>query len=80
MPYVIRKVKNKTCYKLINKKNKHVFSKCTSLKNAKKQMRLLNALKYNKTFTPYSKNPKKTQKNKINLRKTKKFNIIDIVA
>ncbi len=74
MPYEIKKVKNKTCYKLINKKNKHIFSKCSSLKNVKKQMRLLNAIKYNKKFKPYS----KTKKNKINLRKTKKFSVIDI--
>lgn len=74
MPYEIKKVKNKTCYKLINKKNKHIFSKCSSLKNVKNQMRLLNAIKYNKKFKPYL----KTKKNKINLRKTKKFNVIDI--
>ena len=73
MPYVIRKVRNKSCYKLINNKNRHVFSKCSSLKNVKKQMQLLNAIKYNKNFKP-----NKTKKNQINLRKTKKFKVIDI--
>lgn len=77
MPYEIKKVRNKSCYKLINKENKHVFSKCGSLKNVKKQMQLLNAIKYNKNFKP-NKTKTKTKKHQINLRKTKKFKIIDI--
>ena len=52
MPYTIRKNKNKNCYKLYNNKTKKVFSKCSSLKNVKKQLRLLNAIKYNKSFIP----------------------------
>ena len=46
MPYVIRKVRNKTCYRVYNKKTKHVFAKCTTQKKAKKQLRLLNGLEY----------------------------------
>jgi hypothetical protein len=52
MPYKIRKITNKNCYKLYNKNTKKVFSKCSTLTNIKKQLRLLNAIKYNKTFTP----------------------------
>lgn len=58
MPYVMRKVKNKTCYsvskktsKKTNRQSKKVFSKCSTRKNAIKQMRLLRALEYNRNFT-----------------------------
>ena len=54
MPYSIRKVKNKTCYKVYKPKSKKgsrkVFSKCATKKNALKQLRLLRALQYNKNF------------------------------
>ena len=50
MPYKRKKVSNKKCYKLYNKNTKKVFSKCSTLKNVKKQLRLLNAIKYNKSF------------------------------
>lgn len=52
MPYVIRKLPNKSCYKVFNKKTKRVSSKCTSKKRAKKQVRLLKAIEYNKDFVP----------------------------
>jgi hypothetical protein len=55
MPYKIRKVPNKDCYRVTNKVNKKVFAKCSTLKNAQKQMRLLRALEFNKKFIPYSK-------------------------
>ena len=55
MPYTIRKIPNKSCYKIMNKRTKKVFSKCTSKNKAEKQLRLLRALQYNKTFVPYSK-------------------------
>jgi hypothetical protein len=58
MPYTMRKVSNKNCYR-VSKKNKtkkngtrKVFSKCATKTNAIKQMRLLRALQYNKNFTP----------------------------
>ena len=56
MPYTIRKVRNKDCYKVYDKtidsksKKKKVFAKCATLKNAKRQQRLLNAIKHNKSF------------------------------
>jgi hypothetical protein len=50
MPYQLRKVKNKSCYRVYNKKTKKVFAKCSSKKNATKQLRLLRALLYNKKF------------------------------
>jgi hypothetical protein len=58
MPYTMRKVPNKKCYR-VSKKNKtvkngtrKVFSKCATKQNAIKQLRLLRALQYNKNFTP----------------------------
>lgn len=45
MPYQIKKVSNAKCYKVINKDTKKIYSKCTSLENAKKQIRLLHMVK-----------------------------------
>jgi hypothetical protein len=62
MPYKTIKVKGKyNCYRVINTQNKKAFSKCSTQKNATRQMRLLRALQFNKKFIPYSKN--KTRKN-----------------
>lgn len=52
MPYSVRKVPNKKCYRVSNKKTKKVFAKCTSKKNAKRQLRLLRAIENNKNFIP----------------------------
>ncbi len=52
MPYKIRKVSRKDCYRMYNSKTKRVHAKCTSKEKAKRQMRLLNAIKYNKNFKP----------------------------
>ena len=62
MPYTIRKVANKNCYKVMNRKTKRVFSKCTTKEKAKKQLRLLNAIEYNKNFVPRGKTYKKNKK------------------
>ena len=50
MPYKTRKVRNKNCYKVYNQKTKRVFAKCTTKSKAKRQERLLRAIKYNKSF------------------------------
>lgn len=60
MPYSIRKVRGKACYKVYNNKTKRVYSKCTSRENAEKQLKLLRAIEYNKNFVPR----KQTMKNK----------------
>lgn len=56
MPFHIRKKPNKSCYMVYKKKTnaskRRVYSKCTTLKNAKKQIRLLNAITYGKNFVP----------------------------
>ena len=62
MPYSIRKVPKKQCYRVYNKKTKKTFAKCATRKNAEKQIRLLRALENNKNFVPNSKN--RTQKNR----------------
>lgn len=61
MPYATRKMPNKDCYKVYNRKSKKVFSKCSSKKNATKQLRLLRALQFNKNFVikPRNKTSKK---------------------
>ena len=63
MPYAIRKVRNKSCYRVYKPKSKkgsrRIFSKCSTKKKANKQLRLLRALQYNKNFVP-----NKTRKNR----------------
>ena len=54
MPYKSRKVRGKNCYRVYNKNNKRVFSKCTTRSNSTRQMRLLRALEFNKNFVTYS--------------------------
>ena len=46
MPYLIKKIKNKNLYKVINKETGDIKSKHTTLENAKKQIRLLNGIKH----------------------------------
>lgn len=64
MPYLIRKVNNKSCYRVSKKsktsKKKRVFSKCTSMENAKKQIRLLSAIENNRNFVPRGRTIKKS--------------------
>jgi hypothetical protein len=63
MPYKTIKVKGKyNCYRVINTQTKRAFSKCSTRKNATRQMKLLRALQFNKNFVLYSK--LKTRKNK----------------
>lgn len=52
MPYKTRKVRGKPCYRVTNKDNKKVFAKCSTKENAKKQMKLLRAIQFNKNFKP----------------------------
>jgi hypothetical protein len=59
MPYTIRKVRNKNCYQLKNSITGKVFSKCTSIESAKKQLRLLNAVEHG-----WKPNKSKTKKSK----------------
>lgn len=44
MPYQIQKVRQGKYVKVINKKTGHILAKRTSVKKAKKQIRLLNAI------------------------------------
>ena len=65
MPYAMRKVHRKNCYRVSKKlprtaskkpkksaKTRKVFSKCATRENAIKQMKLLRALEFNKDFVP----------------------------
>lgn len=50
MPYTIRKVPRKKCYRVKNMKTRRVHAKCTSKSKAKKQVRLLYAIDNNPNF------------------------------
>ena len=50
MPYATRKVPNRRCFKVYNRKTKRVFAKFTSKSKARRQINLLRALQNNKTF------------------------------
>jgi hypothetical protein len=67
MPYTMRKIPKKSCYRVYNKKSKKIFASCTTEENAKKQLRLLRALAFNKSFVPNRK------RNTRKVRKTRKF-------
>ncbi len=60
MPYTIRKLPGKNCYRVTNTRTKRVMSKCATLENAKKQLKLLRAIEYNRDFVP--RNSRKTRK------------------
>lgn len=60
MPYKSRKVANKNCYRVYNRKTKKTFAKCSTKENAAKQIRLLRAIQNNKNFVP---NGRKNQPN-----------------
>jgi hypothetical protein len=61
MPYKSRKVPKKNCYRVTNRKTKRVFAKCATRENAKKQLRLLRAIEYNKNFVPRNKTNRKSK-------------------
>jgi hypothetical protein len=50
MPYAVRKMPNRNCYKVFNKNTKKIYSKCASRVNAQKQLSLLRGIKYNPIF------------------------------
>jgi hypothetical protein len=50
MPYKIRKVRNQDCWSVKNEKTGKVHAKCTSLTNAEKQVKILNAIEHNPKF------------------------------
>lgn len=74
MPYKIRKVTKKNCYKVYNKVSKKVFAKCTDRENALKQLRLLRAIQFNKNFVPRK---SKKAAPAFSLNKTKKFTVLN---
>jgi len=58
MPYSIRKVRNKDCFRVRNKKTRRISAFCTTMEKAKKQIRWLHAIEH-------SPNLKKTRGKKI---------------
>ena len=62
MPYKIRKVRNKSCYRVYNPVTKRTFAKCSTRKNALSQIRLLRGLQNNVTFRKQV-SSRKTQRN-----------------
>jgi len=69
MPYSLRKVRGKNCFSLRNKYTKRVFAKCSTKSNAKKQLRLLRAIEFNKSFKLLPKGQRPSD-----LRKTRRVN------
>ena len=70
MPYQTRKVRGKNCFRVYNKKSKKVFAKCSSKRNAIKQLRLVRAIENNKNFVTYSSMKNKSMKRNTIKRKT----------
>lgn len=44
MPYLIQKVRNKNCFKVINKETGRILARCTTREKAEKQIRLLHMI------------------------------------
>lgn len=63
MPYSYRKVRNKDCFKVFNKKTKKVFAKCTTREKAQSQIRLLQAIENNSAFAAKVRNGQKRANN-----------------
>ena len=67
MPYQIRKMPKQDCYRVYKPRNKttkkpqKTFSRCTSLANAQKQVRLLRAIQYDRNFTPRNNRTRKAK-------------------
>ena len=61
MPYTVRKVRNKPCYRVSNKKTKKVYAKCSTKVNAKKQVKLLRAVENNPKFVEKLRNTRKNR-------------------
>lgn len=64
MPYTLRKVPGKSCYRIKNKYTKRVFAKCSTMENAKKQLRLLRAIEFNKSFKLLPRGKRTTRRRK----------------
>lgn len=63
MPFKTRKVRGKNCYTVYKAKGKRkVYSKCTTKRNAQKQLSLLRAITFNKKFKLKAKSGGKTRK------------------
>jgi NADH:ubiquinone oxidoreductase subunit E len=58
----MRKVPNKNCYRVTNKRTKKVMAKCATQENAKKQLKLLRAIQNNKSFVPNNRRTMKASK------------------
>jgi len=61
MPYMLRKVRNKPCYRVSNKKTKKIYAKCSTKENAKKQVKLLRAVENNPKFVEKLRNTRKNR-------------------
>ena len=63
MPFKTRKVRGKNCYTVYKAKGKRkVYSKCTTKRNAQKQLSLLRAITFNKKYKLNAKSGGKTRK------------------
>ena len=61
MPYTIRKVNRRRCYRVTNRTNKRVFARCTAKRKALRQVNLLRAIRYNKHFVQKNRRPSTNQ-------------------
>ena len=58
---MLRKVRNKPCYRVSNKKTKKIYAKCSTKENAKKQVKLLRAVENNPKFVEKIRNTRKNR-------------------
>ncbi len=73
MPYKIRKVRYRDCYSV--KSKTRTFAKCSDKEEAKRQLKFLRALKWNKQFRPTRNKTvkEKTKKKTMKLRRSERL-------
>lgn len=57
MPFALRKIPKTDLYRVYNKKTKRVYSRGTTIDRARRQLKFLRAITYNKNFKPQKRCP-----------------------
>ena len=69
MPFEIRKLPNRNCYRIRNSKTGQIHAKCSSYENAQAQLRLLRGIEYG-NFKPTGKPRRRTSVRKTTKRRS----------
>ena len=68
MPFAIRKLPNRNCYRIRNTETGRIYAKCSTLSNAKAQLRLLRGIEYG-NFKPTGKRRRSSARRRSSVRR-----------